>query len=101
MGCVVVILFTLFLVIGRFTIEPRLDLPTWEGTYETVAHLFVGGLFVKAWDWQVVTLPVKGRRMSITVPALILSVIVENRYFQVATGLSAFELVFFLIQKYC
>lgn len=30
--------------IGRFLIVPRLDIPTFEGCYESFAHLFVGFL---------------------------------------------------------
>jgi hypothetical protein len=40
---------------GRFGITPRLELPTAEGSYEAVAHMFVGGLFgawaVKPTKW--------------------------------------------------
>jgi hypothetical protein len=38
------IVVTVILAVGRFFITPRLDLPTATGSYEAVAHLFVGGL---------------------------------------------------------
>jgi hypothetical protein len=86
MGCVVAILFALFLVIGRCFIEPRLDLPTWEGTYETIAHLFVGGL-IGVWFIR------RGTRAEAF----------DSYGFDcgwLAVFLSAYELVFFLVQKF-
>ena len=40
-----IIVMAVSLAIGRFFITPRLNLPTEEGSYEAVAHLFIGGLF--------------------------------------------------------
>lgn len=74
---VLLIIVTLAIAIGRFYITPRLDLPTTTGTYEAIAHLFVGGLF-GAWlmdrcQWVWLCL---------------------------ALGVSLLELVMFLIQKF-
>lgn len=86
MGFLVVLLMSLFVVVGRFLIEPRLDLPTSEGTYEALAHLFVGGLigvwFVRR-GTRAETIDSYGRDCG-----------------YLAIALSAFELVFFLVQKY-
>ena len=72
------ILLAITVAIGllRFTITPRLDLPTAEGSYEAVAHLFVGGLFgawaVKRSEWA---------------------------WLAMAVGVSLLELVLFFVQK--
>ena len=41
---VVLITVAIALGIGRLFITPRLKIPTWSGSYEAFAHLFVGGL---------------------------------------------------------
>jgi len=43
-----VILFALFVAVGRLTIETRHNVPTWGMSYEAIAHLFVGGIFAAA-----------------------------------------------------
>ena len=42
---IVLILVTALIGALRFVIVHRLDLPTAEGSYEALSHLFVGGLF--------------------------------------------------------
>ncbi len=69
------LLTTLAIAAVRFLIEPRLDLPTATGSYEAVAHLFVGGLF-GAWL-------VNRQR-----PLLLMAV-----------SVSLLELIMFLVQK--
>lgn len=39
------IITAVLLGLTRLAITPRLNLPTATGTYEAVAHLFVGGMF--------------------------------------------------------
>ena len=41
---IVLITVAIALGIGRLFITPRLKIPTWSGSYEAFAHLFVGGL---------------------------------------------------------
>ncbi len=72
-----ILLLTTLLIAGlRFVIEPRLNLPTSEGSYEAFAHLFVGGLIgawlVKRSEWK---------------------------WLAMAIGVSLVELVMFILQK--
>lgn len=77
------IVLAALVVLGRFAIEPRLELPTREGTYEAFAHLFVGGLF-GAWLALCKTkAQCKGRWCL-----------------ALALGLSLFELAMFIYQKF-
>lgn len=70
------VLFAVVIGVLRFVITPRLNLPTAEGSYEAVAHLFVGGLF-GAWL-------VKPKKAL---------------WCATAVGLSLLELVMFVAQK--
>lgn len=63
-------------IVGRCIITPRLDLPTAEGSYEAFAHLFVGALFGAGITRK------------------------DAFWFGIAIGLSLFELVMFLLQKF-
>jgi len=73
-------------VLGRFAIEPRLDLPTMEGSYEAFAHLFVGGLFGAC-------LASQGTRHD--------AIYGDSAfYFLLGLMLSLFELAIFLVQKF-
>jgi hypothetical protein len=74
--------------LGRFLITPRLNLPTAEGSYEAFAHLFVGGLFgawLKSKDQRAVYFNWYQSR--------------DKFLWWSFWGLSALELVMFLIQK--
>lgn len=70
-------------ILGRLFITPRLDLPTFEGSYEAFAHLFVGYLFGVAFFYYKFDKKLKNN------PPLWIGVI-----------LSVFELLMFLYQKY-
>jgi hypothetical protein len=87
------LVFPVAFVIGiaRFTITPRLNLPTVEGSYEAFAHLFVGGLFGAwlfcKWDRSPSTIDLnRGDRFA-------------SACFWWAIGLSLLELAMFLLQK--
>ena len=41
---IVMIVASVLTVIGRFLIEPRLNLPTSTGSYEAMTHIYVGVL---------------------------------------------------------
>lgn len=41
----IVLWVTIIFMVGRLFITPRLQLPTSTGSYEALAHLWVGGLF--------------------------------------------------------
>lgn len=72
-------------IIGRLLIEPRLSVPTWEGSYEALAHLYVGGLI--GWWWK---------RRDLACEKI------DGKGFKclmLAVALSLFELVMFLYQK--
>lgn len=66
-------------IVGRFMIEPRLDIPTLAGSYEAFAHLVVGAL-IGVW--------LGGRKGDY--PDALLA----------AIGLTLFEVVMFSIQKF-
>ena len=76
---VALLIVTLGLAIQRFRIVPRLNLPTAEGSYEAISHLFVGGLIGAAFATGVKT----------------------SRwwYWSLAIGVSLVELVCFIVQK--
>lgn len=38
------LILCLLVFVGRFFIEPRLDLPTITGSYEAIAHILIGWL---------------------------------------------------------
>ena len=76
---VALLIVTLGLAIQRFRIVPRLNLPTAEGSYEAIAHLFVGGLIGAAFATSV-----KASRWW---------------YWSLAIGISLVELVCFIVQK--
>lgn len=87
--------------IGRFFIVPRLQLPTWEGSYEAFSHLFAGGLF-GAWlnggngDYE--ELESLGRDFRVFISGRL-----GNRdsfLWCSFWGLSFLELAMFLIQKF-
>lgn len=76
------------IAIARLFITPRLNVPTAEGSYEAVAHLFVGGLFGAWW-------------MHYSHDEMNFHEVTKSRnYFLfIALGPSLFELGMFLIQK--
>jgi hypothetical protein len=80
------IVLSALVVLGRFVIEPRLDLPTLEGSYEAFSHLYVGGLFGFWWARRG---HISERVYADGLRALILAV-----------GLSLFELAMFIYQKF-
>lgn len=86
MSCLLVILSTVVVIVGRFMITPRLDVPTPEGSYEAFAHLFVAGLFGYWWAR-------KGTRAEAIYPE-------GHNCMLLAVILSLFELAMFLYQKY-
>lgn len=86
MAVLFVIASAVVLVVGRFLITPRLDVPTMVGCYEAFAHLFVGGLF-GVWFNR------KGTRAEAICP-------IGFDCLVLAIALSLFELVMFLIQKF-
>lgn len=73
----ILILLGISLAVLRFTITPRLELPTASGSYEAAAHLFVGGL-IGAWivNWR------------------------KWVWLAVAIAVTVVEVVAFMIQKY-
>lgn len=77
------IFLTVLVILGRLLIEPRLDLPTFEGSYEAFAHLFVGYLFGVAFFYYKFD-----RRLK------------NNFQLWIGVILSVFELIMFLYQKY-
>lgn len=89
----VIILSTIVATL-RFFITPRLNLPTWEGSYEAFSHLWVGGLI-----GAVVSMLVNAKRPQTTK---------EKEYylgqigimFVAALFLSLLELLCFLFQKF-
>jgi hypothetical protein len=67
-------------IIGRFTIEPRLtNIPSWNLTYEAIAHMFVGGVL-----WE--SIRTQGWRLY-------------RGYWLVFWSLAVFELAMFMVQK--
>jgi hypothetical protein len=73
----ILIVVGITLGILRFTITPRLEIPTMSGSYEAAAHIFVGGL-IGAW---------------IVKPA-------KWIWLAVAIAITVVEVVAFMIQKY-
>lgn len=83
-GCLLGI--ALLVALGRFTIEPQLCLPIWEGSYEALAHLYVGAL-IGYW---------LARRGTVREK-------VDGRgrcCLDLAIGLTVFEVVMFVLQKF-
>lgn len=86
MGRSLALVGAIVVVLGRVLVEPRLDLPTVEGSCEAFAHLFVGGLFGAC-------LASRGTRHDAIYGD-------STFYFLLGTMLSLFELAIFLVQKF-
>lgn len=71
----IAVLVTMAFAVGRFAIEPRLNLPTETGSYEAFVHLWVGGLVGFWWSNR------------------------DKRYLGLAAGITVFEVVMFIVQK--
>ncbi len=81
------VLLTLFMLVGRCLITPRLDgVPDPNLTFEAVAHMLVGGMFASWWVYR--SFPdMYGFRDRV------------NAYWYLAWTVSLFELFMFLVQK--
>lgn len=88
-----VLIFISLVIIGiRIVITPRLNLPTYEGSYEAFAHMFVGGLFgcaIKTWI----------ARKDIDYYDYDYGAEDAKFYWYLAWAVSLFELFMFTIQK--
>lgn len=76
------LLLAFLIVLGRIFITPRLtNIPTFEGTYETLAHMISGGfIFIGVYDWHSELGP-------------------SRFYFWLGIMLGVYELMFFVVQK--
>lgn len=95
-----VLWFTIFLGTLRFTITPRLDLPTATGSYEAVTHLWVGGLFGAALAFSICRDISQARQCFSTYNSECKFWEYEKNCWILGTALSLVELVMFLVQKF-
>lgn len=95
-----VLWFTLFLAGIRFTIIPRLDLPTAVGSYEAFAHLWAGGLFGAAIAFRICRNISQARQCFSTYNSECQFWSYEKSCWILGTSISLLELVMFLIQKF-
>lgn len=98
-GRFLVLWMTLFVGLLRFVITPRLDLPTTIGSYEAMAHLWVGALIGAAVAFHLCGPIVRGRSMCSTYSAELQFIRHAKSCWWMVACLTVLECVMFAIQK--